>query len=156
MKRRQFIRNIGLAGLSHGLVGKALASEACCTLHSPAIEGGGSIPSLKLLQSLSLTEFTGEQEENPCLATDGTDGNWLFSLRRLPYPKSNEYVSCFSLIDGNWIEQDPVFSESGEYEAVTASCAPGGDPAVAWTRKEGSDWTIMVSRKVGKAFTSGG
>ena len=126
MKRRKFIRNMGLAGISHGLIGRALASDECCSLHGSPIDTTGGISSLKLHQSLSLTEFQGEQEEGPCLVTDGEGGDWLFSLRRLPYPNDKEVVSCFAHVNGKWMEQDSVSPEEGQYEAITASCCLGG------------------------------
>ncbi len=152
MKRRHFIRTLGLAGLTHGLAGKALASEACCSIHAAYAASTGSIPTLKLLQSLTLTEFQKEQEEGPCLVTDGAGGEWLFSLRRLPYPKDAELISCFANADGDWVEMDPVTSQAGKYEAMTASCCRGGDPVVAWSRKDGNDWSIMAARKYGAGF----
>ena len=140
MKRRTFIRNIGI-----------LSATTQLPTHSLFAHTGKSAP-FQWVQGFTLKEFDDEHEEHPRLVTDNKGGNWLFSLRRFPYPENKEVISSFYLRDKNWVEQPPVTSSPGQYEYPVASCANGGNPMVAWTSIEDGKWSISVAEGGKKGF----
>ena len=142
MKRRAFIKNMGLLSISPSL------------LSAYDFSGDQAIPGpLNWLQSFSLAEFQDEHEEYPQLVSNAKGDAWLFSLRRLPFPDNKELISAFSYDGKNWLEQDSVSADAGQYETPVASCAPNGEPVVAWTCKQGDDWSIRVSLRENGRFS---
>ncbi|MEM6910678.1 MAG: hypothetical protein AAF555_03765 [Verrucomicrobiota bacterium] len=156
MKRREFVRRIGLLAASGATASSRAAScgGACCPVDEVATPVGVPSPahSFEMLSRLSLTELDDEHEEHPVLVSDGQEGDWMFSLRRLPYPADQEVISCFRKTDATWREQAPVTSEAGQFEYPAASCAPGGRPVVAWNQIEDGVWKIAVSLWEGGSF----
>lgn len=145
MKRRSFIRKIGVLSTSVSL--------------SPAFKLNikDKPQHFSQIQHLSLKEFEDEHEEYPSLVTDHRGQSWLFSLRRLPYPQSKEYISAFLYQGNSWKELEPVTKVAGQYEYPTSACAPGGSPVVAWARLKNNQWCIEASigttNEFSKAFT---
>ena len=83
MKRRKFIKSTGIISAS--------------TLVLPSL--GFNLLSAKEknieLLSFTLKGFDEEHEENPTLVGDGNGEMWMFSLRRLYYPKDTELISSY-------------------------------------------------------------
>ena len=98
-----------------------------------------------LNESLLLKGFNDEQEESPSLVTDGRGEMWMYTLRRLSYPESTEFISAFYYDGKKWKETNPVTKNAGQYEAPIAACASGGKPVVAWTEIEEGNWNINVA-----------
>lgn len=142
MKRRSFVKNIGMLS--------AAASFSAVLKTNTAY---GSSSNFRLINSLSLKEFGDEHEEYPTLVSNQKGKSWLFSLRRLPFPKDKELISVFNFDGKSWDESKPVTSLAGKYEYPTASCAPGGSPAIAWTRIEEDNWNIEVSTATKNGFS---
>ena len=92
MERRNFIKNASSVILGTAIAPKFLTSAK-----------GNGLPLIKkevlplLASDFSLTEFGGDQEENPCMVSNMKGDTWLFSLRRLAYPSEKELISCFHL-----------------------------------------------------------
>lgn len=107
--------------------------------------GADSHNNLIFCQDFTLKGFDDEQEEYPSIVSDGNGGMWMFSLRRLGYPRNTEVVSAFHFDGKSWIEIDPVTQSDGQYEAPVATCAIGGKPVVAWTEKKEEDWVINIA-----------
>ncbi len=136
MNRRQFIRN-------------TLLVSATATVWPRLAFGADKKDSAayQKLDQLSLSDFEAEQDEAPLLFGDGNQ-TWLTTLRRKDFPDGQEIISCFALDGKNWKEIQPV-TVAGEYEAVAADCAHGGEPIVVWTAIENSRFLIKatVSKK---------
>lgn len=135
MERRKFIKNISLTSLA--ISSGALHGLAANTL---------SYSSFSLNDTFSLNSFDDEQEEYPCLVTNGKGQNWMFSLRRLPYPKNKEEIACYKMEKGEWQEAGTASLNSGQYENPTALCFPGGEPVVAWNRILNGKWEVQVTK----------
>jgi hypothetical protein len=135
MKRREFVKNLSLtslaisAGVVYELSGKTISDS-----------------SFTLLDTFSLNSFDDEQEEYPCLVTNGEGEHWMFSLRRLPYPLNKEEIACYKMVNGKWQEAGTASSESGEYENPVALCLPGEEPMVAWNRINDGKWEVQVTQ----------
>lgn len=132
MNRRQFIKDTSLFS----------ASAAWLHRSSFAASLSGNSP-YQRLEQLHLSDFDAEQDEGPILLGNGRQ-TWLATLRRKDYPASEEIISCFSLNGETWKETNPVVG-AGQYEAVAAACAGGGDPIVVWTTIEGQHWVIKAA-----------
>lgn len=140
MKRRTFIKDISLLTAVAGLWPR---------LGYSAVPGGAD-PVYGPLDQLHLTDFCEEQDESPILFGN-QQKSWLTTLRRLDYPADQEIVSLFEWQDGAWKEVEPVTPQPGQFEAVAAACALGGEPLVAWTEKRGNQWLIQAAiRENGK------
>jgi hypothetical protein len=139
MKRRQFLKQSALTFSAAALFrrrGFSLAADA----ENP----------FALMNHFSLTDFEDAQDESPVLFGN-RQSSWLATLRRLDYPEDREIISLYELKGTNWKESKPVTGEPGQYEAMTAGCAPEGDPVVAWTERKGQRWLIAASTwKYGK------
>ena len=105
-----------------------------------------SYTAFSLKETLSLNGFDDEQEEYPGLITNTNGENWLFSLRRLPYPQNNEEIACYKMIDGIWQENGTASLKSDKYENPTAICLNGGEPLVAWNLVSDKNWIIQLTQ----------
>ena len=132
MKRRQFLKSAALFSTSAVLLPRA----------SYAANVGEDAP-YQQLDHLYLSDFDAEQDEGPILFGNGRH-TWLSTLRRADYPADREIISCFSLNRETWKETDPV-TAAGQYEAVAATCADGGEPIVVWTGIENGRWLIKAA-----------
>lgn len=141
MRRREFIRNTALLSASTFFV-PALSSRA----------RGGAGGAYEPLQSLQLTDFSDEQDENPILFGNRTE-TFLVTLRRRSHPSDHEVIPLFRLEGDTWRELPPVVGE-GCYEAVSADCHPDGAPMVAWTAIEAGRWVIRAALRDGEGFGS--
>jgi hypothetical protein len=132
MNRRQFIRN-------------TLLVSATATVWPRLTFGADQKDSAayQKLDHLSLSDFEAEQDEAPILFGNGSQ-TWLTTLRRKDFPDGQEIISCFALDGKNWKEIQPV-TVAGEYEAVAADCAHGGEPIVVWTAIENSRFLIKAT-----------
>lgn len=83
MKRRSFIRNLGILSTTVSLA-------PSCTVNPRQ-----NTQTFRHAAHLTLKEFAEEHEEYPSLATNHEGDSWLFSLRRLPYPEDKEVISAF-------------------------------------------------------------
>jgi hypothetical protein len=132
MNRRQFLRSTALISASAAIFpGVPFAASL-----------NGDSP-YQRLDHLYLSDFDAEQDEGPILLGNGRQ-TWLTTLRRKDYPASEEIVSCFSLNGETWKETSPV-AAAGQYEAVAATCADGGEPIVVWTAIENYRWLIKAA-----------
>lgn len=141
MKRREFIKSTGIISASAVILpslGCKFISDSKNPNHYP---------------TFILKEFKEEHEEYPVLVGDGKGEMWMFSLRRLNYPKDTEVVSAFRFDGKSWEETDPVTKREGQYEAPVASCAGGGKPVIAWTEIKGENWDINVASLKGNGFS---
>lgn len=132
MNRRRFLKNTAIASASAAFLPRMV--EASKT---------GDKAIYQKLDHHFLSDFESEQDEAPILFGNGRK-TWLSTLRRKDYPANQEIVSCFSLDGNDWQETAPV-TPAGEYEAMTAACAEGGDPIVVWTELENGHWLIKAS-----------
>jgi hypothetical protein len=132
MNRRQFIKTAALASASASLVSR-LSPAAILQTTAP----------YQRLDQLYLTDFEAEQDEGPVLFGNGTR-TWLTTLRRKNFPDGRELVSCFALDGKKWTETNPI-APQGEYEALTAACAPGGEPIAVWTDCGGGKFVIRAA-----------
>ena len=107
-------------------------------------QAGGSPRPFELLQHLYLTEFCHEQDETPVLFGNRNE-SWLITLRRLEYPENREIISLFQLVGGSWEEVAPVTLVPGQFEAISADCAPDGEPLVAWAELRDNQWLIRAA-----------
>jgi hypothetical protein len=135
MKRREFVRNMSMASLavSTGVLnsfGRNRAMNSTFTLQ----------------ETFSLDSFEDEIEEYPSLVSNSQGDNWLFSLRRLPYPNIKEEIACYRFINGSWKESGSASSIPGEYEYPTAVCLPGKEPLVAWINCSGGIWSVQTTQ----------
>ncbi len=140
LKRREFIKTTTMASIALSAI-----PFTGCSLSDKEKE-------ISLNQTLLLKGFDNEQEENPCIVTDGSGLMWMYSLRRISYPENAEFVSSFHFDGKNWAETDPVTKSSGQYETPVAACATNGKPVVAWTEIEGDNWNINVAIGQTKGF----
>src|SRR6056297_2216573 len=146
MKRRIFLKNTSSAIIGTTMIPGLMASE------SNVAPGPKKLPSL--LSDLSLTSFERDREETPCLVSNGKGSAWLFSLRRLSWPRQEERISCFQLDGNEWKEKAPVTPGDGFYETPSAACAPGGKPAVAWIGIENDNqWNVFASMLETEGFS---
>ncbi len=147
MKRRIFLKNTSSAIIGTTMIPGLMASE------NEVVPGPKKLPSL--LSDLSLTSFERDREETPCLVSNGKGSAWLFSLRRFPWPRQEERISCFQLEGNKWKEKAPVTPGDGFYETPSAACPPGGKPAVAWI-EIGNDnqWNVYASRLKTEGFSA--
>ena len=141
MKRRSFLRNSALVSASSFLV----PTLSCTTANQ---KGTGFKP----LESFQLTDFEDEQDESPILVQNRSN-TYLTTLRRKEYPADTEIISLFEWRNGNWIEQEPVTSVAGAYEAISADCHWDGEPAVAWTELIDGQWLIKASIRTNGKFS---
>ena len=133
MKRREFIKtSLGLSAVGAMWPARGFSQDIKDQF------------SIQHLNHFSLTDFAGAQEEAPVLFGNRRQ-SWLVSLRRMIYPEDKEMISLFQLENGSWKEASPVTSEPGQFEAVTADCAPDGEPLVAWTEMRGRQWLIRAA-----------
>ena len=132
MNRRRFIRNTLLVS----------ATAAVWPRLSFGADKKDSATYQKL-DHLYLSDFEAEQDEAPILFGNGSQ-TWLTTLRRKEYPDTQEIISCFTLDGKNWRETSPVVG-AGEYEAVAADCANGGEPIVVWTAIENGRFVIQAA-----------
>lgn len=130
IKRREFIKHTALLGVASGLYPATLQSV---------------FNDKKQLPKFLLKGFDDEQEESPSLVSTAEGEMWMFSLRRLSYPKNKELISAFKFNGKDWTELDPVTSTEGQYENPTAQSAPDGKPVVAWSSILDNQWTINVA-----------
>ncbi|WP_319589327.1 DUF3604 domain-containing protein [uncultured Draconibacterium sp.] len=135
MKRRQFVRNISLTSLA---VSAGVLNSFGNQLHGKS--------AMSLIDTFSLNGFDDETEEYPNLVTNGEGDNWMFSLRRLPYPKSQEEIACYKTVTGKWQEAGTASLKAGQYENPTALCLPEKQPVVAWNRIKDGKWDIQVTQ----------
>ena len=143
MKRREFIRNTGTF------------SSLAVLLPTLGFHSFTSSSPVKIRQNFILKGFDNEQEESPSLVYNGSESLWMFSLRRLTYPKNSELISAFHFEGGTWKEMEPVTKKEGQYETPCAACAKGGTPVVAWTAlDDNNNWTINVSMFGKKGFSA--
>lgn len=134
MKRREFVRNITLATAGLTTAGKMNA------LH------GSYLPAdIEITDSFSLNGFADEKEEYPNLISNGKGENWLFSLRRLPYPQNAEVIAGYKMKGGEWTDFGTASLQPGQYENPTAVCLPGKEPVVAWNRIIEGKWDIQLT-----------
>lgn len=133
MKRRQFLRQSALTFSAAALFGQRGFALTADAEHPFA-----------LLNHFSLTDFDDAQDEGPILIGNGKSA-WLVTLQRLDYPEDKERIALYELEGGNWREAKPVTAEPGQFEALTAHCATGGDPVLAWTELKEGRWTIVAS-----------
>ena len=145
MKRREFVKDITVLSA----MGVAFPSLA---LKGQSVQSNEKV---QLIENLSLTEFGGEVEEYPVLAS-GKDGKqWLFSLWREVYPKTNDLIKAYAFDGQKWGEVDSVTPRPGQYENPTAACLPDGEPVVAWNTIIDKRWYVEVAvYKNGKAEKS--
>ena len=132
MKRRQFLKSTALFSASAVILPRASFAASL-----------GEDSAYRHLEHLYLSDFDAEQDEGPILFGNGRQ-TWLTTLRRKDYPVSQEIISCFSLNGKTWKEANPV-TAAGEYEAVTATCADGGEPIVVWTEFGQKRWLIKAA-----------
>lgn len=135
MKRREFVRNISLTSLA---VSAGVLNSFGTQLSSKS--------AISLVDTLSLNGFEDETEEYPGLVTNGLGENWMFSLRRLPYPKDQEEIACYKTVNGKWQEAGTASLKVGQYENPSALCLPGKQPIVAWNRIEDGNWDIQLTQ----------
>ena len=134
MKRRKFVKNIGFASMSFPLISNV-------TFPFIDTERDG----FTLKETFSLSGFEDEQEEYPSLVSNEKGDNWLFSLRRLPYPNDKEEIAAYHLIGEQWEEAVPASQRVGQYENPSAVCLPNGEPIVCWSKIENGFWSIIIS-----------
>jgi len=139
MNRRQFLRSAVFASASAALLPRLSFGESL-GINSP----------YQRLESLYLSDFDAEQDEAPILFGNGRQ-TWLTTLRRKDFPDCQEIISGFSLNGETWKETEPV-TPAGEYEAVVAVCADGGEPIDVWTAIEKNRWLIKVAIAKDKKF----
>ena len=132
MNRRQFIKNTTLASTSAAFLPRSVFAAS-----------GGDFKPYQRLDHLYLSDFDAEQDEAPVLLGNGRQ-TWLTTLRRKDFPADEEMISSFILDGEAWKEADPV-SSAGQFEAVSATCANGGEPIVVWTEIEDGRWLIKAS-----------
>jgi hypothetical protein len=128
MNRRKFIKATTLTSVSAALLPRLSAAPTDPYQH---------------LDHLFLSDFDSEQDEGPVLFGDG-QRTWLATLRRKTFPDGTEIISCFTREGEKWKETSPV-AIPGEYEAVSAACAVGGAPIVAWTGIENGHFLIKAA-----------
>jgi len=140
MNRRQFLRST------------VCLSASAVLLPREAFSGplGVALP-YQRLEQLFLTDFKDEQDESPIVLGNGRH-QWLTTLRRMDFPADQEVISWFSLQEGTWKEMPPVTPAPGRYEALTAACAPLGEPLVAWTEIENDAWVIKAATAQNQRF----
>jgi hypothetical protein len=134
MKRREFVKNVSLASiaLANGSKGSfGMGLNGCDQFSLPG--------------TFSINGFEDEQEECPKLVSNGKGENWMFSLRRLPYPQNTEEIATYQLVKGKWIEGVNASTETGHYESPTAVCLAGEEPIVAWINIENGKWDVQVT-----------
>lgn len=142
MKRREFIRNTSLLSASTFI----LPSMGI----NPLID---KAEKFKMLESLQLTDFDDEQDENPLLFQNKSN-TYITTLRRLEYPADQETISLFKYSKGKWVEQKPVTEKPGSYEAIHADCHLLGKPAIAWVEIENNQWIIKASIEHKNSFSN--
>jgi hypothetical protein len=132
VKRREFIRVAGAMAAVAGTIPSLVFG---------AVSGKSRDP----IESYLLKGFDKEQEEYPSLVSNKKGEMWMFSLRRLAYPRGTEIISAFRYAGDRWIETEPVTRTEGRYESPVAACAPDGNPLVAWCSIESGHWNINVA-----------
>jgi hypothetical protein len=137
MHRRQFLKSTACI-------------SATAILFPRDLLGATGVEPYRSLDHLYLSDFNSEQDEGPILFGDGRQ-TWLTTLRRKNFPDEHEIISCFSLDGKNWRETDPV-AGAGEYEAVAATCAYGGDPIVVWMGIENARFVIKAAISKNQKF----
>ncbi|MCF8362916.1 MAG: DUF3604 domain-containing protein [Prolixibacteraceae bacterium] len=135
MKRREFIRNLSVTSIA----------VSVGTLNGFAVNRLLDTP-FSLLDTFSLNGFDDETEEYPQLVTNGEGENWMFSLRRLPYPTNQEDIACYKYVDRKWQDNGTVTWIAGQYENPTAICLQGEEPWVAWNTIVNGKWEVQVSK----------
>ncbi|MDX1702619.1 MAG: hypothetical protein R3250_18455, partial [Melioribacteraceae bacterium] len=130
MKRRKFIKSTGII------------SASALVLPSLGFNLLSGKEKNKELLSFTLKGFDEEHEENPSLVSNGNGEMWMFSLRRLHYPKDTELISSFHFDGEKWSEIQPVTKSEGHYEVPVSSCCKNGKPVVAWNEIVGDKWKI--------------
>jgi hypothetical protein len=139
MNRRQFLKSTALFSASATILPRVPFAASL----------NGDSP-YRRLDHLYLSDFDAEQDEGPILIGNGRQ-TWLTTLRRKDFPACQETISCFSLNGETWKETNPV-TIAGEYEAVAAACADGGEPIVVWTEIENHRWLIKAAIAKGQKF----
>ncbi|MCU0789278.1 MAG: DUF3604 domain-containing protein, partial [Verrucomicrobia bacterium] len=139
MKRRQFLKSTALFSASAALLPRFSRAG-----------GIGEAAAYSKLEHLYLSDFDAEQDEGPILFGNGRQ-TWLTTLRRRDFPARQEIIPCFSLQGETWEEVNPV-TAAGEYEAVAATCAEGGEPIVVWTELENQRWLIKAAIAENRKF----
>ncbi len=141
MERRNFIRNA-----SSAILGTTVASRFVFAGNRKELSSIKKELLPLLVSDFSLTEFGGDQEENPSMVSNMKGDTWLFSLRRLAYPDDKELISCFHFDGGEWKEQSPVTANPGFFETPCSACAEGGKPVVAWIEiGDDQKWDVYAS-----------
>jgi len=134
MERREFVKNLSFISVGFSAVPFFHINHSC----------SGAIY-FKPEELFSLRGNKNEKEESPVLVTNKSGDNWLFALRRLPYPENREVIGCYKQNINSWVEIDPVSLKEGQYENPSAVCLPGGEPVVAWNSiMEEGDWSVEV------------
>lgn len=105
-----------------------------------------AIPKISPIETVTLSQFPQQQDENPVLVSDLNDQVWVFILRRLPFPAEKEVICGFRRENHTWQQLPDLTPEPGEFETLAAACAPDGLPIVAWTAREKGSWQIKVTR----------
>jgi len=145
MKRREFVKDV------------TVLSAMGMLIPSLSLKGQGPLSNeqLQLIDNLSLTDFGGEIEEYPVIVGGNENKQWLFSLSREAYPKTNDSIKAYSTDGNKWREIQAVTSKPGQYENPTATCLPKGEPVVAWNTIIDNRWYVEVaSYKNGSAGQS--
>ena len=135
MKRRSFVKNMSLVSL-------AISAGALKSFGSNIMKEA----SFSLRDTYTLKGLDDETEEYPKLVSNGEGENWLFTLRRIPYPQNKEDIACYKQVNGNWEEAGTASLKSGQYENPAALCLPGEEPIVTWNMIQDKKWNVIVTR----------